>query len=137
MTPRRLALLGLILLASVGIAATGPEDPVTDVTVDLVIDNDYDDSDAGVANLRELLKLAIYERVSAEDRAALDHHLFDRYDFGPSQLPRTWKVLRDEIDRVNDGRKLGEPWRIPAIPRRRLTQPDLNNPYYELPRVER
>jgi hypothetical protein len=139
MIPACRAVLSLAVLlctaASVAQAPPPQTSPGQTITIDLLVDSEYDDSEESLGRIRELIALGFHELVHAPSRSALDKILFQRYDFGPTRLPSTWGALSSAIDRINAGRGEGDPWRVPSIPRRRRTKLSPDNPYYDLPRV--
>jgi hypothetical protein len=134
---RTLTALALLLVAQLAQGQATAETPAASdtVTFELLMDIEYDDSATSLTAVRDFLAFGLSESVAAPTRDALEHHLFDRYEFGPSQLPKTFAVLREQVGILNSKRKPGEEWLIPALPRRRATKRDPKNPYHSLPRV--
>lgn len=127
-------LLAAGIMASLTFVAAA-ENPVHTITVDVLVNNEYDDSEESLQTLRELLRLGFFEQVELGPSESIEEYMFRRYEFGPSQLPKSFALLMATIYERNKDRSKSDHWLIPSLPRRRKTELNPNNPYYQLPRV--
>jgi hypothetical protein len=107
------------------------------ITLDVLVDNDYDDSVASLQQIRDLLKLGFVEQVRVPSKLSIEQYMIDRYKFGPSQLPKTFALILSAIRDQNAGRDHSDSWLVPSLPRRRFEELNRSNPYYDFPRVAR
>jgi hypothetical protein len=105
------------------------------ITLDVLVNNDYDDSEESLQLIRSLLQLPFLEKIELPPSVSIEEYMYDRYEFGPRQLPKSFALLRAAIEELNESRGPADPWLVPSLPRRRKPELNPHNPYYELPRV--
>jgi len=142
---RRQALIGLgvlflVFLHTTVLASASERQPeagtVDTVTFELLISNDYNDTEESLSSVKAFLAFHLAEiaPLTSTDKE-LELYMFKRYRFGPSQLPKTFGVIRAEVIYLNANRAPEDPWLIPPLPRRRSSNRNRGNPNHSLPRV--
>lgn len=95
-------------------------------SITVAVNTDYDDSDESIKQVQAIVQLPQFEVYSAAGAQTLSSVILDRYRLGVSDLPRTFAILLNRIQDLNNisnpNAIKGGPLKVPVLPPRVQSQ---------------
>ncbi len=137
LSPALVIIVLCLLHAVLGSAQDAVENSVR-VTVKL--NTWYDDSASSLRQVKSFVEFFPPKSERTLPGEDVNHFIIRRYRFGPTQLPKTYILLRNAIFAANNLKRDDEPIKsgsiqAPRLPRRARPFPNPNNPYNAFPQV--